>query len=361
MKLPVGRSSSRIINILCKDEDLLKRLKDIGIKKRRITASYASLEVSFLEDKYRLFFEELIPSFIKKCIFTQRSKLASIGIDEKNLDLMTIGEIPKGYSVKHQIPLELGGKNRISNLILIPCNIAQTTYIDFINWQNQKLIEYLPKGEDILIFQTLIFPEDIFISLPKEAEHISEISKSKVMPILIQKRDIRFKRYFNFFSKSIFKDFFSLEVIKIKIPSLKSRHNTRKEYEKYKKHLIQELFRINKQEIIKYFGRFSPELEGFENSIIPLGWTVHHILPISCGGSNNLSNLLIIHNSVHELMNDNIYTPQLDKFAVFGEEYEGRELSIAILKPKASFFPLVIKRQEDSKRLKVSKQGFSLG
>lgn len=362
MKLTVGRSSSRIINILCKDETVLKSLKDFGIKKRRLSASYASLKAPFLEDKYRLFAEEVTPSFIKKCAASQKDKLISIGIDEKSLSLMQTGETPSGFSVKHQIPLELGGNNSLDNLILTSSDFANQPYQGFINWQFSKIAESNPAAEDILIFQTLIFPEEGgFISLPSEKPKLSEAPTPKVAPILIQKRDLRFTRYFNFFAKSIFKDFFCLEVIKIKIPSVKSRHNIRREYEKYRKELTEELFKINRQEIIKYFGRFSPALDDFAKSVTPNGWTVHHILPISCGGTNDISNLLIIHNSAHELMNEHIYTPQLDRFAVFGEEYEGHELSIAILKPKGSFFPMIIKKNKETKQIKRATRGFSLG
>ncbi len=362
MKSIVGRNSSRIINILCKDEDVLKSLKEFGIKKRRLSAAYASIAGSFLDEKYRLFSEELTPSFIKKCAIKQEERLTALGIDGNSLELMKTGETPKGFSVRHQIPLELGGQNNLENLILTATDFAQEPYQGFINWQISKIEESKPAAEDILIFQTLIFPQDgCFISLPPEKIPLTEPPEPKITPILIQKRDIRFTRYLNFFANSVFKNFFTLDISKITIPSLKSRRNIRKEYERDKKELNLELFNLNRKEIIQYFGRFSPELSEFEKGILPIGWTVHHILPISCGGSNELANLLIIHNSLHELMNDRIYTPQLDKFAVFGEEYEGHELSIAILKPKQSFCPLVIKKSEGIKRKKTPCIGFSLG
>ena len=45
--------------------------------------------------------------------------------------------------------------------------------------------------------------------------------------------------------------------------------------------------------------------------LIPHGFDIHHIIPLSGGGTNRLSNLCLIEKSLHKFINKNCFDPVL--------------------------------------------------
>lgn len=52
-------------------------------------------------------------------------------------------------------------------------------------------------------------------------------------------------------------------------------------------------------------------LERAKRGKIPHGFDVHHILPISCGGTNHVSNFCLIERSLHKFINKKCFDPAL--------------------------------------------------
>lgn len=57
-------------------------------------------------------------------------------------------------------------------------------------------------------------------------------------------------------------------------------------------------------------------LERAKRGKIPHGFDVHHILPISCGGTNHVSNLCLIEKSLHKFINQKCFDPVLRRLKI---------------------------------------------
>ncbi|MDR2901695.1 MAG: hypothetical protein LBU87_01110 [Lactobacillales bacterium] len=52
-------------------------------------------------------------------------------------------------------------------------------------------------------------------------------------------------------------------------------------------------------------------LERARRGKIPHGFDVHHLIPLSCGGTNHVSNLCLIERSLHKFINKKCFDPAL--------------------------------------------------
>lgn len=57
-------------------------------------------------------------------------------------------------------------------------------------------------------------------------------------------------------------------------------------------------------------------MERAKRGKIPHGFDVHHILPISCGGTNHVSNLCLIEKSLHKFINKKCFDPVLRQLKI---------------------------------------------
>lgn len=57
-------------------------------------------------------------------------------------------------------------------------------------------------------------------------------------------------------------------------------------------------------------------LERARRGKIPHGFDIHHILPISCGGTNHVSNLCLIEKSLHKFINKKCFDPVLRRLKI---------------------------------------------
>lgn len=73
------------------------------------------------------------------------------------------------------------------------------------------------------------------------------------------------------------------------------------------------------QKFVKWLWR-KGYLEPFKHQIslerarrgkIPFGFDVHHIVPLSCGGNNHVSNFCLIERSLHKFINKKCFEPAL--------------------------------------------------
>jgi hypothetical protein len=78
-------------------------------------------------------------------------------------------------------------------------------------------------------------------------------------------------------------------------------------------------------------GRFNPAK--LKKGKVPRGFDIHHIIPLSGGGSNALSNLCLIEKSFHKFLNRRCFDPALKNI----QEGECVEIDIPDLPPVALY------------------------
>ncbi len=113
-------------------------------------------------------------------------------------------------------------------------------------------------------------------------------------------------------------------------------------------------FLLDNGYLFRLYGRFNEEK--LRRGKVPRGFDIHHITPLSGGGSNSLSNLCLIETSFHKFLNRRCFDPALKNI----QEGETVEIDIPDLPPVAlyqDFQPFISKilsshsRQASFKRL----------
>lgn len=90
-------------------------------------------------------------------------------------------------------------------------------------------------------------------------------------------------------------------------------------------------------------GLSRQELEEAKKGFVPKGYDVHHIIPLSLGGTNHISNLVLIprklHEKIHQYMFDALYK-KLPECAEFKPAPEGEKTYVFV-----PIFPRAMERQ----------------
>jgi hypothetical protein len=127
-----------------------------GVKTKLIT--YKKIDPSIAHSMRSKFNSTDRPAFLKKIANENEVALTKAGLSKTDIAKMKNGEVPSGYQVHHKVPLDAGGTNDPSNLILMKNEPFHKT---ITNYQND-LIRGMQPGEvrvfDYPIPEGFIYP-----------------------------------------------------------------------------------------------------------------------------------------------------------------------------------------------------------
>lgn len=120
-------------------------LRDVEVQE----INYTRVDRASYEDLRKQFDSSVRKNFLKS-IGTDQEKIAvmkSAGLSDAQIGKIGQGGVPKGYNVHHKIPLDGGGTNDYSNLVLIKNNSEHYT----ITNAQRELTSHIPYGETVKI------------------------------------------------------------------------------------------------------------------------------------------------------------------------------------------------------------------
>lgn len=105
---------------------------------------------------------------------------------------------------------------------------------------------------------------------------------------------------------------FKLKEVDWVVPDLKVRKQKRKAFNGVRKSFLLEIGRTHEKEL-QDLGMTKKQIDLIKEGKVPVGFNVHHKLPIHGGGQNEFSNLILMpckqHNDLHQIVLD----PQVER------------------------------------------------
>ena len=112
--------------------------------------------------------------------------------------------------------------------------------------------------------------------------------------------------------------------VEYKIPPRSERNSRRKQFSSVRSAFLRELAENHKAELVERLGLDDAAIEAMKRGTTPLGYNVHHKLPIHGGGKNEFSNFILTPLYPHDQWHHDIIDPQIDGLA----EGESRKIML---------------------------------
>lgn len=113
--------------------------------------------------------------------------------------------------------------------------------------------------------------------------------------------------------------------------STERTHELRKEFKKANVTQLFLTYLLENGYLDRFEGQFNEQR--LRNGKVPRGFDIHHIIPLSGGGSNAISNLCLIEKSLHKFLNRRCFDPALKNV----QEGEMVQIDIPDLPPVATY------------------------
>lgn len=112
--------------------------------------------------------------------------------------------------------------------------------------------------------------------------------------------------------------------VEYKIPPRSERNSRRKQFSSVRSAFLRELAENHKAELVERLGLDDAAIEAMKHGTTPLGYNVHHKLPIHGGGKNEFKNFILTPLYPHDQWHHDIIDPQIDGLA----EGESRKIML---------------------------------